>query len=222
MTTATTENPTPFVGRDVELSLLGRLLDETMSRQKPKLARIRGDHGIDKTTLINHFVAEATNQDPSLLVGRGQCIMEARDDGLAPAMQIFNELTAEGIGCSSTTCSRSPRTNSRGRKLLSILRVRSLYTTRSRIAIMLRECGVTTLRLCCDREKFSRSASCWQRPWPSLRTWICPKKSWLPGSGSKKPGKDKNWMPAWAGLTRPVPLHPLSPPRKRRSSLDAR
>lgn len=97
MAATATEHSAPFVGRDVELSLLHRHLAEAINRERPKTVLIRGDYGIGKTTLVEHFVAEAVRQEPSLVVGRGQCAMETRDEGLRPVIQIFTDLTAGGI-----------------------------------------------------------------------------------------------------------------------------
>ena len=87
--------PKPFVDRQIELRQLHDNLNLVISTQKPKFILISGDFGVGKTALIEHLLSEASEQIPSLMIGRAKCAMETEGNGLIP----FSQLLASLLGC---------------------------------------------------------------------------------------------------------------------------
>ena len=87
----------PFVGRRVELDQLHRTLGSVITAKKPNFVLIQGDIGVGKTALVERFLAEATAQYPSALIGLGKCAMETELNGLIPLGQLLAQLTGQAI-----------------------------------------------------------------------------------------------------------------------------
>jgi eukaryotic-like serine/threonine-protein kinase len=86
----------PFVGRESELHQLHQAFQSVINSCKPKLVLIQADYGVGKTVLVEHFLAEISSQNPTVLIGRGKCSMENEPSGLIPFGQLFTSLTNQG------------------------------------------------------------------------------------------------------------------------------
>jgi tetratricopeptide (TPR) repeat protein len=85
--------PTPFVGREPELSQLHQVLQTVVNSKNPLFLLVQGDYGVGKTELVNHFLTEASLLNSQILIGRGNCGIENELSGLTPFRQLFSSLT---------------------------------------------------------------------------------------------------------------------------------
>jgi oligopeptide/dipeptide ABC transporter ATP-binding protein len=84
-----------FVGRDKELTFLHNVLNHTIENKTSKIIFIRGEYGIGKSALVNHFVEEAKHKNPAIAFAKGSCTMETEESGLVPFIQIIFSLANE-------------------------------------------------------------------------------------------------------------------------------
>jgi tetratricopeptide (TPR) repeat protein len=84
-----------FVGRAEELAFLHNALNQSIENKTSKLIFIRGDYGVGKSALVDHFVEEAKHINPTLVFAKGNCSMETEESGLVPFIQIILALANE-------------------------------------------------------------------------------------------------------------------------------
>ena len=79
----------PFVGRETELTCLDQALQATIDTKRPKVILIEGDFGVGKTTLVEHFLNQIAQEQPSVIIGKGVCASETEMSGLSPFSQLL-------------------------------------------------------------------------------------------------------------------------------------
>ncbi|WP_156864958.1 serine/threonine-protein kinase [Pajaroellobacter abortibovis] len=62
-----------FVGREKELVVMYQVLQEVKTLKRGKAIYIRGESGVGKSALMNHFIAQARKIEPQVVVLAGQC-----------------------------------------------------------------------------------------------------------------------------------------------------
>lgn len=92
-----TGNDQFFVGRTAELAELRRALKQARQHRQPEFVLVQGEMGAGKTSLVEHFLAEASAGDSSLLIGRGKCTLEDQTNGLVPFSQVLDSLAQPGM-----------------------------------------------------------------------------------------------------------------------------
>ena len=85
-----------FVGRTAELAELRKALRQARQHRQPGFVLVQGEMGAGKTTLVEHFLAEESAHDSSLLIGRGKCSLEDQSNGLVPFSQVLDSLARPG------------------------------------------------------------------------------------------------------------------------------
>jgi class 3 adenylate cyclase/tetratricopeptide (TPR) repeat protein len=85
---------TPFVGREGELSVLRRVIDSSVHRQRAALMLLLGDAGVGKTRLAAEAIEESLD-DEGILVLSGRCVPYGEADAWWPLAEAMR--TALGI-----------------------------------------------------------------------------------------------------------------------------
>lgn len=86
-----------FVGRETEIELLNRTLEQCIVECRPRTVLISGDIGVGKTWLAEYFLAKAKTRHPEILIGRGRCSMETEQNGLVPFIEILRALAQHSL-----------------------------------------------------------------------------------------------------------------------------
>jgi class 3 adenylate cyclase/tetratricopeptide (TPR) repeat protein len=85
---------TPFVGREGELSVLRRVIDSSLHRERAALMLLLGDAGVGKTRLAAEAIEESL-EDEGILVLSGRCVPYGEADAWWPLAEAMR--TALGI-----------------------------------------------------------------------------------------------------------------------------
>ncbi|MEO5842557.1 MAG: adenylate/guanylate cyclase domain-containing protein [Acidimicrobiales bacterium] len=85
---------TPFVGREGELSVLRRVIDSSVHRERAALMLLLGDAGVGKTRLAAEAIEESL-EDEGILVLSGRCVPYGEADAWWPLAEAMR--TALGI-----------------------------------------------------------------------------------------------------------------------------
>jgi hypothetical protein len=101
---------TPFVGREGELSVLRRVIDSSLHRERAALTLLLGDAGVGKTRLAAEAIEESL-EDEGILVLPGRCVPYGEADAwwpLAEAMRTALGIDADhGARRGDDPCTRS-------------------------------------------------------------------------------------------------------------------
>lgn len=81
-----------FVSRESEIKTLQDHYSWVIKNKSPRMVFIGGDFGVGKKTLVEHFIASTQKRNKSLLVGKGKCSLEDKDNGRIPFAQVFGNL----------------------------------------------------------------------------------------------------------------------------------
>jgi len=90
----------PFVSRENELRQLENHLSWVLENEQPRIVFIHGDFGVGKTELAKAFLQAVENKptenkDQKILIGRGRCSYEDRENGRIPFIQVLNGLIGQ-------------------------------------------------------------------------------------------------------------------------------
>lgn len=89
----------PFVGREIELSRLKEILEQSINQLKPHSVTVVGNHGIGKSRFVSEFVRQAKKSYPYLRVYKGVC----RKDDKGKSFGVIGRLLRSRFGIVETT-----------------------------------------------------------------------------------------------------------------------
>jgi len=87
-----------FVERGDEIASLERLLEQ-VTRGTGAVVLVQGEAGIGKTTLVHHFLNEASRREPNLITASVQCTdISSHGDALYPFRQLLRQIAEQKEG----------------------------------------------------------------------------------------------------------------------------
>jgi AAA ATPase domain/Adenylate and Guanylate cyclase catalytic domain len=97
----------PMVGRDVELDLVSRLWERTLTQRRPHLTTIHGPAGIGKTRLVDELLRRIVAGDAATAVYSGRCLPYGQGITYWPLREIL--WAAAGIPLDDTAAAAAER-----------------------------------------------------------------------------------------------------------------